>query len=61
MPVPADRSDDAYFAPLHDLDADHPRIFLGLVHETDGLDGSRARAAAAKRVLPAFGVSTECG
>lgn len=33
MPVPADRADDAYFAPLDELNAPDSRLFLGLVHQ----------------------------
>jgi hypothetical protein len=62
MPVPRDRSDDAYFAPLKNLnigvDTD---VYLGLVHMTDGAEGTRRRIVAAQRVLPRFGVATECG
>ena len=62
LPVPRDRTDDAYFAPLKQLQL-HPetRLFLGLVHLTDGLEGARRRMAAASRFMPDYGVSTECG
>ena len=62
MPVPRDRDDDAYFAPLHRLrlPAD-TELFLGLIHATDGMDGARRRIAAAQRWAPPFGVATECG
>jgi len=62
MPVPADRSDDAYFRPLAGLKL-HPetRLFLGLVHDTDGVEGTRKRIAAAETHLRDFGISTECG
>jgi hypothetical protein len=61
MPVPRDRSDDAYFEPLRDLDVGDARVFLGLVHHTDGVDGTRQRLATAKRHLADFGIATECG
>ena len=62
MPVPRDRDDDAYFAPLQRLrlPAD-TELFLGLIHATDGMDGARRRIAAAQRWAPPFGVATECG
>jgi hypothetical protein len=62
MPVPRDRDDDAYFAPLRQLrlPAD-TELFLGLIHATDGMDGARRRIAAAQRWSPPFGVATECG
>jgi hypothetical protein len=61
MPVPIDRDDDVYFAPLRDLDTGSARIYLGLVHAADGLDGAARRVAAARGALPDFGVATECG
>lgn len=62
LPVPRDRVDDAYFAPLRDLER-FPgcELYLGLVHFTDGVEGTRRRIAAAQRVVPEFGVATECG
>ncbi len=62
MPVPRNRSDDAYFAPLKNLQL-HPEteLYLGLVHYTDGVEGTRRRIEAAQRVITGFGVATECG
>jgi hypothetical protein len=62
MPVPIDRTDDAYFAPLDrlELPAD-TQLFLGLVHLEDGVDGGRARTQAASAHVEGFGVATECG
>jgi hypothetical protein len=62
MPVPKDRSDAAYFAPLERL-ARRPEteLFLGLVHFTGGIEGTLDRIAAAKRFVTEFGISTECG
>ncbi len=61
MPVPRDRDDDAFFAPLGDLDVGDTRIFLGLIHHGDGEAGSRRRLEVAKRHLDGFGLATECG
>ncbi len=62
MPVPIDRIDDTYFAPLVELEAPDSRLFLGLVHQADGLDGARARLEAVCRHAPGpLGVATECG
>ena len=62
LPVPRDRTDDAYFAPLAGLDLDpETTLYLGLVHHTDGIDGTRQRIAAAQKVVSDFGVATECG
>lgn len=62
MPVPRDRSDEAYFKPLNMLtlksDTD---LYLGLIHYTDGLAGTKTRIDAARRFVPRFGIATECG
>ncbi|MDQ6907990.1 MAG: hypothetical protein M3176_14300, partial [Chloroflexota bacterium] len=62
MPVPRERDDESFFAPLADLKL-HPEteLYLGLVHYTDGVEGARKRIAAAQRFVPTFGVATECG
>jgi len=62
LPVPRERSDDAYFVPLRNLKL-HPEteLYLGLVHFTDGVVGAQQRIAAAQRMIPEFGVATECG
>jgi hypothetical protein len=36
-------------------------LYLGLVHFTDGAEGTERRIAAAQRTLTGFGVATECG
>ena len=62
MPVPRDRSDDAYFAPLSDLRLKREtELSLGLVHFTDGVAGTRRRLVAAERHVKAFSIATECG
>lgn len=62
MPVPIDRSDDAYFAPLRDLERDQGlEFYLGLAHGRDGVEGTLARARIAHKFIPDFGISTECG
>jgi hypothetical protein len=61
LPVPRERTDDAYFAPLADLDLPPAtELYIGLIHHDDA-DGDRARIVAASRVCPSFGISTECG
>jgi len=62
MPVPRDRSDDAYFAPLAGLKLKpETELCLGLVHYTDGVDGTRKRLATAERHARGFSIATECG
>jgi hypothetical protein len=61
MPVPKDRTDDAYFAPLDDLRlGPGTALYLGLVHH-DAAAGDRARLAAARRHARVDGVAAECG
>lgn len=62
MPVPLERTDDAYFAPLTTLDlSGGVELYLGLVHDIDGVEGSLKRAAVASKVVKDFGIATECG
>ena len=61
LPVPIERDDDRYFAPLTQLALGDAQVYLGLIHDTDGLDGTRRRFATARRHLAHFGIATECG
>jgi hypothetical protein len=62
MPVPVDRSDDAFFQPLENLELEpQTELYLGLVHAADGVDGTTRRIAAARRHVPEFGIASECG
>jgi hypothetical protein len=62
MPVPRDRSDDAYFEPLRDLKLQAgTQLCLGLVHLTDGVPGTRKRIETAKKFRSEFVIATECG
>ena len=62
MPVPIERDDDAYFEPLRQLKSpDGLELYLGLIHERDGVEGTLRRHATASRHCQGFGVSTECG
>src|SRR5882757_8004838 len=62
MPVPIERSDDAFHCPFGAL-ALPPgtELYLGVVHAKDGVAGTEARIAAARRYAPSFGIATECG
>jgi hypothetical protein len=61
LPVPVDRSDEAFFAPLADLELpDHTELLLGVVHNGDD-EGNRARLAAARKFVRVDGIATECG
>ncbi|HYZ41905.1 MAG TPA: hypothetical protein VE687_14960, partial [Stellaceae bacterium] len=60
-PVPKPRSDDAYFAPLAQWRRrPETRLYLGLIHFDDRA-GDAERIAAARRVIPDFGIASECG
>ena len=62
MPVPRDRTDGAYVEPLRGLRLpSSTRLYLGLVHYTDGVEGTRERMKVAGAVYPDFGIATECG
>ena len=62
MPVPANRTDDAYFHPLLKLLlASDTELYLGLVHDSDTLDENRARMEKAAKYVKKFGIATECG
>jgi hypothetical protein len=62
LPVPIARDDDAYYAPLADLKlAPDTELYLGLVHGSDGAEGTRKRMAVAQKHVPNFGIATECG
>ena len=62
MPVPKERDDDGYFARLAGLTVQPGcELYLGLVHMTGGIAGTRRRIAAAEKVVRNFGIATECG
>ena len=60
MPVPLGRSDDAYFAPLQDLQF-KGELYLGVVHAADGVEGTKKRMATAAKYAAEFGIACECG
>ncbi|KAF9637191.1 hypothetical protein BFW01_g8087 [Lasiodiplodia theobromae] len=62
LPVPKDRDDEAYFAPLKSLELGSTELYLGLVHPNDE-EGTQRRLETAIRVLghSRFGVGSECG
>jgi hypothetical protein len=62
MPVPIDRTDDAFYAPLQNLRlAPETELYLGLVHAKDGVDGTLRRIATARKYVQNFGIASECG
>lgn len=62
MPVPLPWSTPAAYAPLADLHLpSDTRLYLGLIHLADGLEGARRRIALVADLVRRFGVATECG
>ena len=62
MPVPKERDGADYFAPLADAQLpEATELFLGLVHQTGGTEGTQRRIAIASEAVERFGVATECG
>lgn len=61
MPVPRNRDDTAYSAPLKDLDIGEAKLYLGLVHHTDGVEGALRRLHTARQYISGLGIATECG
>jgi hypothetical protein len=53
-----DRSDDAFFAPLRDLQPQGARVYLGAIHN---MASFAQRVAAARKYLPDFGLGAYCG
>lgn len=60
MPV-VKHPDEAFFAPLADLDVGDTTVYVGLVHHSDGVEGFRERVELARRHLPEFGIASVCG
>lgn len=62
LPVPIERDDAAFFAPLADVELPQTtELYLGLLHHEDGPEGAQRRIAAASTAQDRFGVATECG
>jgi hypothetical protein len=60
MPV-VPNPDDAFLAPLRNLKIGDTRVFLGLIHPQDGLEGAQRRIDLAKKHLTDFGIGAVCG
>jgi hypothetical protein len=61
MPVPKERVDEGYFAPLKGLTLrEETELFLGLAHGWDE-EGTRRGIEVSKWFVKEFGVATECG
>ena len=61
MPVPHERNDEAYFAPLKDLKLGAGTdLYLGCVHHGDP-EGNAGKLALARKFTAVAGVGAECG
>ena len=62
MPVPKDREDDAYFAPLSEIRLrPETELIIGLIHRLDGIEGAKRKRDVARKYASTFGIGTECG
>jgi len=62
MPIPRHWTEPAHYAKLRDFRLKAgTRVYLGLVHMTDGAAGAKRRIDAARQHLADFGVGTSCG
>ena len=52
---------DDFFAPLDGLDVGDTKVFLGIIHHTDGIDAFRRRRDLAGKHLSSFGIASVCG
>jgi hypothetical protein len=60
FPVPRQRFDDDYYLPLAALTLrPETELYLGLVHFTDGVEGTIRRIETASRHCHGFGLATE--
>ena len=59
IPVPKNRTDQAYFAPLRQFTG-ATKVYFGLIHHDDE-DGDRQRIEIAREYVGEFGIGTECG
>ena len=61
MPVPKDRTDNAYFQPLSELSLNNDTaLYLGLVHHGDS-EGNSLKLTTAQKYVNVDGISSECG
>jgi hypothetical protein len=60
MPVVME-PDESFFAPLDRLDIGDTKVFLGMIHHTDGIEAFRRRRDLARKHLSDFGIGSVCG
>jgi hypothetical protein len=52
---------ETFFAPLSRLEIGDTKVFLGMIHHTDGIGDYRRRRDLARKYLPEFGIASVCG
>lgn len=60
-PRPNRSDEDAFFKPLKNLKVGTARVYLGLIHDADGVEGMQLRASHARKHLKGFGIASTCG
>ena len=53
--------DESFFEPLDRLEIGETKVFLGMVHHTDGINDFRRRRDLARKHLNSFGIASVCG
>lgn len=62
FPIPRSWTDELHFQALEDLDLSvGTKVFLGLIHTTDGIEGAARRIASVASHLDRFGLAASCG
>lgn len=54
-------ADDAFFAPMKDLDLKGAKAYVGAIHHLHGAGGMKAQLETVKRYIPEFGLGAPCG
>jgi len=54
-------AEDAFFAPLKDLDVAGATVYLGAIHHMHAAGGLRRQLAGARKYLSEFGIAAPCG
>jgi hypothetical protein len=52
---------DAQFAPMADLDMKGARVYVGMIHHLNDLDGMKKQMELIAKFVPEFGVAAPCG
>ena len=62
IPIPSHWAEPSHYQELSKLKLhDGTRVYLGLIHHTDGVEGAKRRIVAASRHLQGFGAAASCG